>query len=162
MTPSASVAADSSPLIALARLNLLRLLPRLFTSVLVPQTVLAECTISEAYPEAVPLRAAIVNGWLALADDPVTPHSWNLDPGETSVIGIAIERQTGVIMDDQAGRRMAHHLGIPMIGTAGILVQAKRKKIIKAVRPQLERLSDSGYYLDQRLLQTTLHLAGEV
>jgi predicted nucleic acid-binding protein len=47
------------------------------------------------------------------------------------------------------------------MGTAGVLVLAKRAGWIVAVRPLLEVMIARGYYLSQRLLDQTMSAAGE-
>jgi len=153
--------ADSSPLIALARLGLLGLLPKLFGNVLVPQTVLDECLASARHPDGPPIREAVTNGWLSSVDDPVSLPAWNLDAGETCAIAVALERGAGVVMDDQAGRRVAGQLGLAVIGTVGILVLAKRSNLVGPIRPLLTALADSGYFLDKDLLAHVLRVADE-
>ncbi len=162
MKPSVKVViADSGPLIALARLELLEILPKVFESILVPGTVVVECTAREEYPEGALIQSAIDNGWITLTEDPATPSPWNLDAGETGAIAIALEQGAGVLMDDQAGRRVAQRLGLHVIGTAGVLVLAKRRDLVVAVRPHLEALAGSGYFLSEPLMKTVLRLSGE-
>lgn len=162
MKPSAKiVVADSGPLIALARLGLLELLPKLFGDVLVPQTVVDECLASTKHPDGPPIREAVANGWLSPVADPALLPSWNLDAGETCAIAVALAQVAGVVMDDQAGRRVATQLGLSVIGTAGILVLAKRAHLIKAVGPLLTALRDSGYFLGKDLMVHVLRVTGE-
>lgn len=153
--------ADSSPLIALARLGLLELLPKLFGNVLVPQMVLNECLVSARHLDGPPIREALAKGWLSLVDEPASLPAWNLGAGETCAIAVARVREAGVIMDDQAGRRVAAQLGLDVIGTAGILILAKRRNLVDRVAPLLDALTDSGYFLGNHLKAHVLQLAGE-
>lgn len=153
--------ADASPLIALARLGLLELLPKLFGKVLVPQAVLDECLASARHLDGPPIREALAKEWLSPADEAVSLPAWNLGAGETSAIAVAQLREAGVIMDDQAGRRVAGQLGIDVIGTAGILILAKRGNLVERVAPLLDALTGSGYFLGDHLKERVLQLAGE-
>lgn len=70
-------------------------------------------------------------------------------------------REAGVIMEEQAGWRVAQHIGLPVIGTAGILIPPKYNNLAPAVRPQLDAWADSEHFLDRQLRETILYLAGE-
>ncbi len=50
---------------------------------------------------------------------------------------------------------------LPVIGTASILVTAKRAGLIGAVRPLLEAMVTRGYHLSQRLIEEATAIAGE-
>jgi predicted nucleic acid-binding protein len=64
-------------------------------------------------------------------------------------------------MDDRAGRRVAVGLGIPVIGVLGVLILAKRAGAIPQIRPLVEGLIKSGYYLSGTVIDDALRLAGE-
>jgi predicted nucleic acid-binding protein len=49
-----------------------------------------------------------------------------------------------VVLDDEAARRLAIALGLPVIGTLGILVLAKQEGIVATVRPLVEALAEVG------------------
>ncbi|HVG22421.1 MAG TPA: DUF3368 domain-containing protein, partial [Blastocatellia bacterium] len=65
------------------------------------------------------------------------------------------------IIDDLAGRRCAGVFGIPVRGTLGLILMAKRRGNIPAARPVLESLRQSGMYLSDRVLDEALALIGE-
>ena len=48
-----------------------------------------------------------------------------------------------ILLDDDPARKLAVQLGLPVIGTAGVLVLAKERQLIPAVRPCLDALIDS-------------------
>ncbi len=49
-----------------------------------------------------------------------------VDDGEAEAIVLAYEKQWKIILDDRQARKIAKRLGVPMIGTVGIVVQAKQ------------------------------------
>ena len=155
------VVADTGPLIALARLDLLALPSALFGRALLTPIVLAECEAKPDRGEGVSVRAALDAGLLRLAEAPATDPEWEIDPGEASSIALAIAQNAGVLIDDKAGRNLASHLGRPIIGTAGLLVLAKRQGLVAHVKPHLVALNESGYFLGQDVLADVLQLAGE-
>lgn len=68
---------------------------------------------------------------------------------------------TEVIIDDLAGRRCAEALGIPVRGTLGIVLTAKKRGLIPSARPILEQLRLSGMYLSEKVINQALALVGE-
>ena len=154
------VVADAGPLIALARLELLGLPARLF-QVAVTAPVLAECEAKPDRGEGQAIREAIEEGSLRLVEVPAVDHAWGIDAGESSAIAFALEMRGGVLMDDKAGRVVAARLGCPVLGTVGLLVLGKRHGFIAALRPSLDRLRQSGYFLGDALVDDALRLVGE-
>lgn len=162
MKPSVEViVADAGPLIALARIDSLSVLPALFTQAVVTETVLAECQARPNRPEGAIIAAALNAGWLTLESDTVKDSVWGLDAGEAMTISAALTRRAGVLMDDRAGRQVAHRLGIPVIGVLGVLVLAKRKGLLPTIRQPIQHLVASGYYLAGRVIDDALRLADE-
>ena len=157
------VIADAGPLIAFARLHQLELLPQLFERVLVTEYVLHECSGRPDFPESQVIHEAVKKLLLVQCIPPPSHFEWPLDvdEGEASAITAAIELDCGVLMDDKAGRRMAKNMGVPVIGTVGVFVLAKRNQLIPAVKPLLEQLTQSGYFLGDELITATLVAVGE-
>lgn len=162
----ALLVADSGPLIALARLNLLALPSRLFRDVLVTATVWHEVTGEpRALAEQSLLHAAQHAGQLRVIDDPaVVPRPIAdalLDAGEHSAIAAATALGAAVLVDDKRGRTVAARLGLPVIGTLGLLVRARDAGLIDKVRPLAEALLGGGYFLARPLVERTLAAIGE-
>jgi len=102
--------ADSGPLIFLARINHLELLPRLFAKILVPPEVWNEVTVrGQGHPGAYEVSQT---KWLTIqAPDPqlVKPLSILVDAGEAEAIALA---QTTVdctiLLDDSRAGKFPH------------------------------------------------------
>lgn len=162
MLPSALrvVVSDAGPLIALGRLDLLTLLPALFAQVQVPQAVLNECLARPENADAARIRAAVGQGWLTPCD--ATPiAAEGLDLGERAAIARAVEIGAALLADDRAARQHALGLGLVVIGTLGVLVQAKRTGHVAAIRPLVELLRASGQRLSHAAVAEALAAAQE-
>jgi hypothetical protein len=83
------------------------------------------------------------------------------DAGQASAIAASAEWGCGVLMDDKAGRRMAKNFGVASIGTVGVLVLARQKILLPAIRPLLDQLTQPGYFLGNQLIDTALATVGE-
>lgn len=128
---------------------------------MVTSIVLAECEAKPDRGEGPAIRVALDQGFLQLVDAPDPDHSWGIDAGEASAIAVAVELGAGVLIDDKAGRSVAARMGCPMLGTAGILVLAKRKGLVADVRSLLHRLRESGYFMGDAVIADAVRLAGE-
>lgn len=124
--------------------------------------VLAECAGRADFPESPVIREAVARQQLELCSAPdFSAYAHKIDAGEASAIAVAIEFGCGVLMDDKAGRRMATNVAVPVIGTVGVLVLAKRKGFVPLVSPQLNALIVSGYFLSDEIIAAALAACGE-
>jgi predicted nucleic acid-binding protein len=160
--PSAPVA-DTSPLIHLGRADRLQLVRAVARTLLVPRAVVREL---EAKGEGDPaVQALRTIPWLRVvdtADPPPEVRLWDLGGGEAAVLSWAHTHPgTVAILDDREARRCAHAVGIPVIGTLGIILQAKSAGLIVAARPEVERLVDHGMYLSRAVIDKALALVEE-
>jgi predicted nucleic acid-binding protein len=158
------VVADAGPLIALARIGRIELLRLLYGGAVVPVAVMEELQLASRRPGADALRAARNAGWLEVMTAPTDVHALKqvLDAGEAEAILLAENIACRfLLIDERRGRAIARHRGIPVVGTAGLLLNAKRKGRLEAVTPELERLSQNGYRLAPALVEEIRRLAGE-
>lgn len=149
------VVADSSPFIALERIGYLHLLPALLEKVNIPPAVRQEVFGSEPLPvwvEEVALGQPIAPLMIAM----------RLGPGEREAVALAMElRADELILDDLPARRLAVSLGIPIIGTLGLLLRARKRGLIREVRPLLEALRAQDFRMSERVFSGILAAAGE-
>jgi predicted nucleic acid-binding protein len=161
------VVSDTSPLLNLAIINQLDLLPDQFGEVFIPPAVLAELKIDSDFSGVATLRQAQANGWLKVVEltntDTARALKRDLDEGESAAIALALQLSLPLIlMDEQEGRAAAQAMGLTTIGVLGVLLRAKRMGSLIALRPLLESLRDeAGFYLADSLWQTILQEAGE-
>lgn len=157
------VVSDAGPLIYLGAVGQLELLPAQFERVLVPDAVWNEVVgHGAALPGADAVREAKWIDVRTVADDAVRPFTDRLDPGEAAALALAIALHADLcLVDDLAARRMANAIGIPVVGTLGILLQAKMLGRIPAVRPILLAMTQLGFRVSAELLRAVLNHAGE-
>jgi len=154
---------NTGPLIALTSLNRLDILLSLFTSVHVPQAVHDEMvqgggaqTGLEAYRQA---------DWIIVAPAvPVDPLlSTILDQEEAAVIALA--RSLGadmVLIDERKARKIARNIyRLPGMGSARVLVEAKRHGLLDNVAAALRAMRDQGYWIHEAIVHYALREAGE-
>ncbi len=66
-----------------------------------------------------------------------------------------------LLLDDQAARRLALGLHLPIIGTLGLLLAAKRKGLLEAVKPCLDQLLSYEFRVSTDLYDRVLRDADE-
>lgn len=158
-----AIVADSGPLISLALIEHLDLLPQLYQQVFVPPAVWHEVIVKG---RGMPGADAISQlTWLEIRKpEPqvLRPLAILVDPGEAEVIALAqsIERSV-VLLDDAQARRVAERFNIPRIGSLGILRQAKKRGLITAIRPHIEFLQANNIYMANKLVEAVLQDVGE-
>lgn len=157
------IIADSGPLIVLARSGLLEVLRKTVGDTVVPATVLSECIQEPNKPGAKAIWTAKSEALLRVVPDAQGdwPRTANLDKGESAVLRLALMRKSPVLMDERQGRKVARLLGIPVIGSAGVLLKAKLSGLIQEVGPILGQWKGFGYYHSPELIRGILEKAGE-
>jgi len=157
------VISNSSPLQYLYQTGLLDLMPALFRSVCVPEAVAAE--LEEGRRRSVPLPTFEECSWLqmmAVRDRTLLPLVTRLGDGEREVLALGLELPGALLLlDDRDARRHGRALGLEISGTLGVLLLAKERGALDAVRPVLDRLQALRFRLDDRTRQIVLDLANE-
>lgn len=158
------VVSDTSPVRALAQLDNLELLRDLFGQVLVPPAVEKELLHPPSRLMAVDVgQLAFVEVRAPRDHDQVNRLLETLDPGESEAIALAVEvTGSAVLMDERAGRSAAAQLGLPVIGTLGLLLRSKEKGFIPTIGPLVDRLQNElGFFVSAELRAEVLRRAGE-
>ncbi len=154
---------NTSPLLYLHRAGLLDLLPRIFTSCSTTAYVLEELEAGRKQGWDVPSHDHLAFVRLSMPDH--LPEEWlslDLGMGESSVIALAVQVGTGVvILDDLQARRVASAAGLQVWGTLRILIEAKRLGAISSVGPFIDKLINSGMWISDDIRFRILRLSGE-
>jgi predicted nucleic acid-binding protein len=160
------VVADAGPLIGLARIGRLNLLRKLFGTIAIPPQVFQELKLSSDRPGTKAILKAIDSGWIKLEEikNPQKARRLPLlvDAGEADAILLAIEQNARLlIIDDKRGRRTAKNLKLPVSGTGGVLIAAKKAGHLEKVTSVLGDLSKAGYHISPPLSKRIIELAGD-
>ena len=152
---SQPVVSNSSPLIAFEQIGRAELLHELVGPVLIPAAVNREIGPAVSAPDWIEVRALT---------QPVASRVLraSLGAGESEAISLAIEAEARLLLlDDLAARRLAQGLHLPIIGTLGLLLAAKRKGLLAAVKPCLDQLLSYEFRVSTELYNRVLRDAGE-
>lgn len=155
------IVADSSPLVALALCDCLKILDQLFGEVRVSQTVYAEVTIG---------NKAGSTKLLTYLQDKVREANLDLhiiggdtiDKGELTSIALYKHLNADyLLIDEKAGRKVAQINHVKIIGSLGVLIEAKRKNLIPRLKPYIEILRTSKTHFSEELLNYALSVVNE-
>jgi predicted nucleic acid-binding protein len=67
-----------------------------------------------------------------------------------------------LIIDDRKGRKFAQQLGIVIIGTIGLIVDAKLAGIIPSIKPIISKIRSTNFRITEQLETLILKKAGEI
>lgn len=151
---------NASPCILLARGGHGDLIRHVASEVFVPEPVAMEIKCRDADDPGVKLLEMMSTK--SVPSIPGQILEWGLGCGESSVIALGLlHPESLVLLDDLPARKCARALNLPVCGTLGIVLSAKRKGIIALARPVLEDLLRGGMYLSKKPLEEALSLVGE-
>lgn len=156
------VVCDASPLIALLAVDRIDLLERLFGSVIIPPAVCEEVFGSTEGRQQLPCPAFVTVAVLA-ADTPARFLKMNLHAGESEAISLALERNSDlIVLDDKMARETAERLGLRVVGTLGLLMLAKERGLIPAIRSLMIQLMERiSFRISPSVLNKALSLLNE-
>ena len=159
------VVSDASPIINLAQIDMLFLLPKLYGQIMIPPAVYEEIVIKgENEPGADEIKNAV---WVFVKNceniELLNELRAELDDGEAEAIVLSIELKADrILMDEQMGRHKALSLNLRPIGVLGILIKAKQERLIKNIKPYVDRLiQEAHFFIHPNLYSEVLKLANE-
>jgi uncharacterized protein len=143
------VISNSSPLIALARINHLFILNSLFGHIYIPDSVFQETVLQSHLAIQTQNILQTIDNYIFIVK-PRTIHLFQrkLDFGEQGVINLAIDKQADfLLMDDKKARKEAQELGFKTLKTSILLKRAEKLGIIKSYSDVIKELEKIKIYL---------------
>ena len=148
-----TIISDTSCIILLDKIGELDILRKLFGTIITTSEVAEE--FGQPLPSWFQIRQPKDKNYQLLIESFV-------DEGEASAIALALESGNGLlIIDDRKGRKLARQLGLSIIGTIGIIVDAKLAGIIPSVKPVLVKIRTTNFRITETLELLILRKAGE-
>lgn len=139
------VISNTSPLLNLAIIEHLFLLPQQFGQIYIPLAVLTELKITDNLPGSSTLKTAVDDGWLV--PQPVEDRTLvnllrrDLHQGESEAIALAVQLSANkILLDEKEARQAARALGLNITGTIGILLRGWHEGTVASMKFVIERL----------------------
>jgi predicted nucleic acid-binding protein len=151
------VVADSSPLIVLANIGHVEILPRLFGEVIIPPQVESE-VLAASHVDAASKLIASKPAWLSVQAPSANPTIPSLGAGETAAINLAEELRADLLLIDEVrGRNAAVTRKIRISGTIGVLELAASENLLD-LKDAFERIKQTDFWISHQLLDDRLKL----
>lgn len=152
--------ADSSALVALAIVDKLEILDKLFGQVLIPLAVYDEITIENREESK-----KLLNYSKDRVKDISSKINFNITLGKgesESIILYKEENADFLLCDDKKAKKFAQSFGMNVVGSLGILLKAKDKRLIGEIRPLITILKSSKVFIDDKIYHIVLEMAVEL
>ena len=149
------VVVNATPIIALSRIKKLELLHKLYGRVYIATEVFAETVeYAKGKPDVGTIEES--SSFIEVTEVKNTLSVemllTELDRGESETIVLAKEINADlVVIDEKLGREIAASKGLSVTGTIGVLIEAKYRKLIPAVREYIDLLKDKGIWVSTEL-----------
>lgn len=160
-----TVVSNTSPITNLATVGQLNLLQQLYSSIIIPQAVYDEMVgLGYTVPGTIEVQTLswiqtrqVINRIL------VTQLQTEIDKGESEAISLAIELTAErLLIDDYIGRTAASRFGLNITGVLVVLLVAKSRDLIPALKPVMDDLIlQAGFRISNQLYANILQTAGE-
>ena len=148
-----AIISDTSCLILLDKIGELEILNKLFGTIITTTEIASE--FGQPLPSWVVIKQPADKNYQSIIETSV-------DKGEASAIALAIELDDCLlIIDDLKGRKFASQIGLTIIGTIGVIVDAKLAGIVTAVKPILAKIKSTNFRITEQLEVIILKKSGE-
>jgi len=136
------IVADSGPIISLARIHQLQLIPGIFQNIVLPSTVYEEIVIKgKGKPGELEIKdASWINVQKPENQVEVRELRKQFDAGESEAIILAEELKATLLADEWIVLKEARNRGLNVFSTQLILVEAKKMGLIKSVKEEIDKL----------------------
>jgi predicted nucleic acid-binding protein len=143
------VISNSSPLIALSRVQQLSILRHLFKRIYIPESVFQEVVLqSNVSIQKDNILKAIDDFIIVAKPQTVLSFKRTLDFGERGVINLAFDKQADFLMiDDKKARNEAKEFGFKVLKTSTLLKRAEKLKLISSYSDVTQELEKIKIYL---------------
>ena len=159
------VISNSSPIMNLAIIGQLHLVQELFGEIIIPKEVWSELiTEGKGKPGTNEIEKV---KWIKVEEvkniSLVKTLTKDLDVGESAAIALAIEKKADLLLlDETDARNLAEFYNLTKTGVIGILMKAKKRSLIKEIKPMLEKLRiHAHFWIKPDLYDAILSKMGE-
>jgi predicted nucleic acid-binding protein len=148
-----NIIVDTSCLIILTKINELNLLKLLYSKVIITSEIANE--FGSELPDWITVYPIDRNNIKLLFES-------KIDRGEASAIRLALTMPNStIIMDDLKGRTFAKQFKLNVTGTIGVIIAARNKNIILSIKPILNKIKATNFFISKEIEEEALLLAKE-
>ena len=158
------VIVNTTPLVALCHVGQLDILKKVYGEIMIPQAVYRE--LSEKKESKCKKQVDASLDWIHVEkiENQMAKSMFKtqLHDGEVEVMILAKEKNADiVIIDDANAKKHAKYLKLPVTGTLGVLIKAKRQGYISELKPIIQGMIDKYIYISEKLMRLCLEQVNE-
>ena len=157
------IVVNTSPWIALSICGQNHLLKAIYDEIYIPFKVREE--ILAGGKQGIGVSELKASPWLKVekvVDIEKVKLLYELEQGEAEVIVLAKEKGINQVMiDEKIARLQAKILGLEVIGTLGLLLKAKKRGTLSAIKPLIIKMIENGIWIKEDIVKGLLKEAGE-
>lgn len=159
------VVSNSTPIILLQKIGQLGLVQKLYSKIYIAKAVFQEVIIDGADKIEQNDFLAKYN-WIEIVKiknvEAKQMFTTSLHDGEVETMILAMEKSADLcILDDLLARKYAKRFNLNITGTLGLLIAAKKRGIVKEIKPLIEQLVDIGMFVGRDLYNSVISMARE-
>ena len=145
------VVSNTTPIITLLKISEFELLQKLFGKIIIPTGVYEEIEAGKSKKFYLDLKNI---DWIEIRNVKETRELLiDLDKGEAETILLAKEINANyVIIDEKLGRKYANYFDLKVIGTLGILKEAKKRDLIKDLKEIVNKMKENNIWLSKKII----------
>lgn len=144
------IIADTSCLIIFSKIDRIEILKSLYSIITITPEIKAEF-------------GGELPNWIVVSSENGKQEALTLelDKGEASAINLGlVYDKVLLLIDEKKGRKVAHQLGLPVMGTLGVLIKAKEKGYITSLATEIDKLKQVGFRMSEKLITKILNNYG--
>ena len=159
------IVSNTTPISNLLHVDKIFLLAELFGAVYIPKAVANEVNV--AFSDCGEWRESLEGGRIIIQPILNTILAKQMVPllhqGEAEAICLALEKKARLcLIDDKDGRIIAQSNNLPITGTLGILLKAKKTGLVSSVKPLIDELrTEHNFWVRDDMYQKVLYIARE-
>lgn len=155
------IVSDTTAISNLVQIGEIDLLPKIYGEVTIPGGVHDELLVLANL--GIPIDKVLASNWLFIktveATDLYRDLLTELDMGEAESIALAVELQAEyLLIDEKKGRKIALEKNLQIIGTLGIIIEAKKLGHVDNIQQKMDDLRNIGFWISEQLYQHVLEI----
>jgi len=156
------VVSNTTPILSLLKIGKLDILRELYRKIYIPQAVYREIEVGKDRDYYADIKKIDWIDIMSIQTPSARSFLFDLDDGEAETIILAQELTADLaIIDENIGRRYAIQLNIPVTGTIGVLLKAKKQGLITTIAPLLKELREKSSWINDNLFNKAIIISGE-
>lgn len=159
------IVSNTTPISNLLHIDKISLLNKLFGAVYIPEAVANEVNV--VFSSCVEWQKSFEGKQIIIQSVSSTIFVKQMMPflhqGEAEAICLSLEKKAKLcLIDDKDGRAIAQLNNLPVTGTLGILLKAKKTGLISTVKQLIDKLrSEHHFWIREDMYQRVLYIAKE-